>query len=424
MVSAQDGCSQPIKDLWQSNATHPQGAPAFHLMGTQYEEYLFRDEALRVLENHPASTPLLLFYAAHVGHFPLQVPKAAFDKTVLTEGVGDVQSCGGSTGPVWPGWSNISDGYSCRRQYHAMVNLLDEVISDLTSTMVSKAMWERTLMIFSSDNGGQAKWQNAAGANMPLVSNSSGRGCVAFACSKVGSNHLSRHACVCMQRGGKYSPWEGGIRVAAFVAGGIIPAGIRGTKQLGIIHGCDWLVTLAFLAGEDPTDHDAAASGLPPVDGMNVWPLISGANATSPWASRPLPISTNALILGDWKLLTGVVGESGWTGWIYPNASTAAGARIDGKHNCSTGCLFNVATDHGEHIDLAGQQPQRVASMNQILQHEVTSFFKNTDHGHNSPLCPTLADPTSDASAGEDDCGCWMAIHYYHGAFGPFQEIL
>ena len=66
MVSSQDGCSQPIKDLWQSNTTHPQvrarlcvawspvhsfalskprkrcgeqGAPAFHLMGTQYEEY-------------------------------------------------------------------------------------------------------------------------------------------------------------------------------------------------------------------------------------------------------------------------------------------------------------------------------------------------------------------------------------------------
>ena len=171
-VSAQDGCSQPIKDLWQSNATHPHGAPAFHLMGTQYEEYLFRDEALRVLGEHPAETPFMLFYAAHVGHFPLQVPKDAFDKTVLTEGVGDVQSCGGSTGPVWPGWSNSSDGYSCRRQYHAMVNLLDEVISDLTSTMVSKAMWEKTLMIFTSDNGGQAKWQNAAGANMPLVRNS------------------------------------------------------------------------------------------------------------------------------------------------------------------------------------------------------------------------------------------------------------
>ena len=28
------------------------------------------------------------------------------------------------------------------------------------------------------------------------------------------------------------------------------------------------------------------------------------------------------------------------------------------------------------------------------------------------------------ADAGSDDCGCWMAIHYYRGAFGPFQEVV
>eukprot|EP01046_Picozoa_sp_COSAG06_P036384 COSAG06_NODE_4006_length_4669_cov_3.911160_6_plen_80_part_00 len=34
MISAQDSCSQPITDLWQSNVTHPMGAPAFHLVRT------------------------------------------------------------------------------------------------------------------------------------------------------------------------------------------------------------------------------------------------------------------------------------------------------------------------------------------------------------------------------------------------------
>ena len=41
-------------------------------------------------------------------------------------------------------------------------------------------------------------------------------------------------------RGGKYSPWEGGVRVAAFVSGGLLPPSVRGTKQTGLIHGCDW----------------------------------------------------------------------------------------------------------------------------------------------------------------------------------------
>ena len=78
------------------------------------------------------------------------------------------------------------------------------------------------------------------------------------------------------------------------------------------------------------------------------------------------------------------------------------------------GCLFNVASDPGEHADLAAQQPQRVAAMNavrtvthtlthtlslsliatamQILQEEAKAFFQNTDRGHNSPLCPAAAE--------------------------------
>ena len=44
----------------------------------------------------------------------------------------------------------------------------------------------------------------------------------------------------------------------------------------------DWYGTFARLAGVDPTDHAAAASGLPPIDSVDVWPLVTGANATSP----------------------------------------------------------------------------------------------------------------------------------------------
>ena len=54
---------------------------------------------------------------------------------------------------VWPGFNTSTDGYSCRRQYHAMVNLLDGVVAEITDALVSKAMWEHTLMVFSSVSG-------------------------------------------------------------------------------------------------------------------------------------------------------------------------------------------------------------------------------------------------------------------------------
>ena len=44
--------------------------------------------------------------------------------------------------------------YSCRRQYHAMVKLLDGVVEKIHVQLVAKRMWNDTLMVFSSDNGG------------------------------------------------------------------------------------------------------------------------------------------------------------------------------------------------------------------------------------------------------------------------------
>jgi arylsulfatase I/J len=73
--------------------------------------------------------------------------------------------------------------------------------------------------------------------------------------------------------------------VNAFFSGGYLqkaaPSRI-GTKLDGYTHVCDFYATFAHLAGVDPTDHRAAAAHLPPLDSLNLWPYISGANNTSP----------------------------------------------------------------------------------------------------------------------------------------------
>ena len=43
-------------------------------------------------------------------------------------------------------------------------------------------------------------------------------------------------------RGGKYSLYEGGLRVTAFVSGGLLPPAMRGTNISAPIHVCDWYV--------------------------------------------------------------------------------------------------------------------------------------------------------------------------------------
>lgn len=78
--------------------------------------------------------------------------------------------------------------------------------------------------------------------------------------------------------------------------------------------------TFCALARVDVTDEKAAAAGLPPVDGMNVWPLISGQNSTSPRVD--LPLSKQTLISGRYKIVTGKSQYSVWTGPQYPNTTS------------------------------------------------------------------------------------------------------
>ena len=65
--------------------------------------------------------------------------------------------------------------------------------------------------------------------------------------------------------------------------------------------------TFAYLAGADPTDHAAAAAGLPPVDSINLWPYLSGESATS--HRKRIPIGSTTCVGG---FTEGCINEWGW----------------------------------------------------------------------------------------------------------------
>jgi len=178
-----------------------------------------------------------------------------------------------------------------------------------------------------------------------------------------------------------YTNWEGGIRAPAWVNGGFLPAQQRGTKLAGAssyIHLCDWFCTFSKLAGGDCTDAAGDAAGLPSPDSLDMWPMISGANATSPraeWMLSPINpgdvgnrgINDAGYIMGAYKLLLNDVPQASWCGPSYPNnsvvwdtwstverctvnATAPTGARRRGSEVPKKGCLFNIIEDPTEHV--------------------------------------------------------------------------
>ena len=94
------------------------------------------------------------------------------------------------------------------------------------------------------------------------------------------------------------------MRVAAFVSGGVIAPSARGKQATGLATLADVWGTLCALALADPVDHTAAASGLLPVDGMDLSEMITGRNITASRRQQvPLaPLKPNeVLALEAWE---------------------------------------------------------------------------------------------------------------------------
>lgn len=322
--SAGTGSLPPIAfvDFWDTDK------PASSLNGTDFEEWIYRRRLEEILDKRDESKPLFLFYAPRVAHYPLQAP------------------------PEYQAqFKDVDEPH--RLVYHAMVKVLDDQLDYLTGLYKSKGLWNNTLMVLSSDNGGFTKGVAMCNETVASMDPNVPPGISCFNLEAGANNYPLR--------GGKYSSFEGGVRVNAFVSGGFLPKAVRGTTLEEMITVADWYATFSGLAGVDPEDPKAKAAGLPPIDSLDMWPLLSGQNATSP--RTEYFINSEALISGKWKLLTGTQKGSGWGGPRYPNISSA-GHEV-GLINlpCTPACLFDVESDRTEHNDVASENPDIVSRL-------------------------------------------------------------
>lgn len=182
-----------------------------------------------------------------------------------------------------------------RRQLCAMISVMDDRIGNVLAKLRALKLEENTLIFFISDNGGPTA---RVVHNGPL-------------------------------RGGKWTVWEGGIRVPFMVQwkGRIAPGRVLDTPVIQL----DFLPTALAAAGVS-TQPDWK------LDGVNLLPLLEGK--TDKLARDALFWRFGvqfAVRQGDWKL-------------------TKASRDMQPA-------LFNLAADIGEKNDLAAQQPEKVKQL-------------------------------------------------------------
>lgn len=154
-----------------------------------------------------------------------------------------------------------------QEKYAAMMKSLDDAVGRIMQAIDDEKMASNTLVIFTSDNGGEEF------SDMGIYS------------------------------GIKERLWEGGIREPAFIRWpGVIPANSV-TQQVAVT--MDWTATILAVAGAKP---DPAF----PLDGINILPVCTGKKKTG---SRTLywrlfqETKHKAVREGDWKYLQTEKGE-------------------------------------------------------------------------------------------------------------------
>jgi len=206
--------------------------------------------------------------------------------------------------------------------YAAMVHSLDDAVGSLLDAIDKAGIANSTAIVFVSDNGGNmydAVDGTSPTSNFPL-------------------------------RGGKATMYEGGIRVPCIVVWpGVTKAGTRSDE---VIQTCDFYPTLLNLLGIDlPENH--------PVDGLDITPALRGgtldrdaiytyfphAPPTPDW----LPPSIS-VIMDDWKLIR-----------LF----------FQGEQGAHDYRLYDLAADIGEINNLASAYPERVQSMDKLIENHI-----------------------------------------------------
>lgn len=218
------------------------------------------------------------------------------------------------------------------RNFGAELRMIDNSVGAIIAKLAEHHLTDNTLVIFTSDNGGQL--QSVWGAAPSVYFNANG-----------------------ILRGGKEQSYEGGLRIP-FVAKwpGHIPAGVTSSLPT---YFADFLPTVCDLLKLPPPPH---------TDGLSYLPTLTG-NSTAQkihpylfWSHRPNASTVDhAVRAGRWKAV---------------------------KRGANAVELYNLESDPSETTNVAGANPSIAAEMQKIINREYVPDLTVTAPSRASPAYP------------------------------------
>ncbi|AMV38541.1 sulfatase [Planctomyces sp. SH-PL62] len=289
-------------DMWPHHPERPEGYPKLPLIEgdqpaiadvtAEIQKTLtsrFADRAVDFIKRHK-DEPFFFYLAPNMPHVPLFVR----DENAGRSGAG---------------------------LYGDVIREIDDAVGAILSTLRAEGLDERTLVVFTSDNGPWLSYGDHGGSAGPL-------------------------------REGKGTSYEGGVRVP-FVARwpGKVPAGLVQRQPAATI---DLLPTFAAMIGGHPPAL--------PIDGLDVRPLLFGEpDARSPHEALFFYYGDGelqAMRSGPWKLLFPHATRT-------MNGQAPGGGGVPGKYRpLAVGLeLYDLDADLGETHNLAADRPEVVAQL-------------------------------------------------------------
>ncbi len=284
--------------------------------GNQYSADLIAEQAREFIRENK-DRPFFCYIPTTVPHLALQVPQDSLQEYV-----------GRWNDPPYPGGKGYLPHFSPRAAYAAMITRMDREVGRIVELVQELGLDEKTIFVFSSDNGPlNGVHQGLAGTDAAFFNSSGGL------------------------RDGKGTLYEGGIRIPAIVRWrGQIKPGMVCDRVTGFE---DWLPTLLELAGLK----SQTPAG---IDGISFAPALRGEKqAERPFLYREFPAygGQQCIREGDWKAVR--------RNLLPTRKSLAQGLK-------PTFELYNLATDLREEHDVAAAHPEIVARLTRLMKQQHT----------------------------------------------------